>query len=126
MVRTTDSAVKQIISLRKLSDTTPFITTANLLVTELLGSSSLSSDLLTEIERYLAAHLVALHPDERQIEEQEIGDTRDKYVGKFAMGLQSTQFGQTVLMLDTTGVFASQGLKAASLDVISVPYDPVL
>ena len=47
MARTTDTEVKKIISLNSVTDTTPFIATANLLVTKHLGNSGLSADELT-------------------------------------------------------------------------------
>jgi len=123
MARTTDSAVQEIISLKVLTDTTPFITTANLLVTQHLGSSGLSTDLLEEIEKYLAAHLVALHPDERQLSEQKIGESSEKYVGQFGMGLDSTNFGQNVKVLDSTGYLASLGSgPVVDIDSVSITY----
>jgi hypothetical protein len=121
MARTTDSEVKKIISLNSITDTTSFITTANLLVTQNLGNSGLSDDMLTEIEKYLTAHLLALHPDERQLIDQKLGDATDKLGGDFGKGLDFTQFGQTVKMLDTTGTFAttSEGQKSV-VDVINI------
>jgi hypothetical protein len=121
MARTTDSEVKKIISLNSITDTTSFITTANLLVTQNLGNSGLSNDMLTEIEKYLTAHLLALHPDERQLIDQKLGDATDKLGGDFGKGLDFTQFGQTVKMLDTTGTFAttSEGQKSV-VDVINI------
>lgn len=120
MARTNDTEVKEIISLNVLTDTTPFITTANLLVTQHLGTSGLSTELLTQIEKYLAAHLVALHPDERQLTEQKIGDSTDKYGGSFGDMLNFTQFGQTVQMLDHTGALAGIGGESVEIDTITV------
>jgi len=114
MTRTNDTDVKKIISLNTITDTSSFIATANLLVTNTLGNSGLGDDLLTEIEKYLTAHLLAMHPDERQLTEQKLGDATDKMTGEFGKGLEMTQFGQTVLLLDSTGSFAklSSGKKA--------------
>jgi len=117
--RVTDEDVQKIISLNILTTTDPFITTANLLVDQHLTSSGLSTALLAEIEKYLAAHLVALHPDERQVVEQKFGDASDKYAGKFGKQLDSTQFGQTVKTLDSTGKLASIGGTVAEIDVVS-------
>jgi len=120
MARTTDSEVKQIISLNVLTDTTPFITTANLLVTQHLGTSGISSDLLAQIEKYLAAHLVALHPDERQLKNQKLGDATDTYGGDFGKMLDFTQYGQMVKMLDYTGTLAGVGGESVEIDTITV------
>lgn len=120
MARTTDDEVQEIITLNVLTDTTPFITTANLLVTTHLGSSGLSSDLLTQIEKYLAAHLVALHPDERQLKSQKLGDATDTYAGEFGKNLDFTQYGQMVKMLDSTGKLAGLGGQIVEIDTITV------
>ena len=124
MARTTDAEVKEIISLTTLTDTTPFINTANILVTQHLGNSNISSALLEEIEKYLAAHLVALHPDERQVTKQKIGEAEDTYAGNFGTQLDFTQFGQMVKTLDYTGTFAGIGSNNyVTIGVINVPYD---
>jgi len=119
--RVTDADVKQIIALNVLTDTTVFIDTAHLLVDEYLSTKGISEALLTQIEKYLSAHLVALHNDERQLTEQELGDATDTYTGTFGKGLDSTQYGQTVKMLDPTGIFAGiSDAKYVSLDVITI------
>ncbi len=123
MARTTDAAVKQIISLNVITDTTPFINTANLLVTRHLGNSNLGNALLEEIEKYLAAHLVALHNDERQLTEQKLGDATDKYAGEFGSKLNFTQWGQMVQMLDDTGILAGIGGETVVIDTITVNYN---
>jgi hypothetical protein len=120
MARVTDAQVQEIISLNVLTSTDPFITTANLLVTQHLGSSGLSAAILAQIEKYLAAHLVALHPDERQLTEQKLGEATDKYAGKFGDQLHFTQFGQTVTMLDSTGILAGIGGDTVEIDTITV------
>jgi hypothetical protein len=120
MARTTDAEVKKIIALNVLTDTTPFITTANLLVTQHLGLSGISSDLLAQIEKYLAAHFVALHPDERQLKNQKLGDATDTYGGDFGKMLDFTQYGQMVKMLDYTGTLAGVGGESVEIDTITV------
>lgn len=120
MARTTDAAVQEIITLNVLTDTAPFITTANLLVTTHLGTSGLSSDLLTQIEKYLAAHLVALHPDERQLKSQKLGDATDTFGGEFGKNLEFTQYGQMVKMLDSTGTLAGLGGETVEIDTVTV------
>lgn len=120
MARVTDAEVQEIISLNVLTTTDPFITTANLLVTQHLGSSGLSVAILAQIEKYLAAHLVALHPDERQVTEQKLGDATDKYAGQFGHQLDFTQFGQTVKILDSTGILAGIGGDIVEIDTITV------
>ena len=120
MARTTDTEVKKIISLNSVTDTTPFIDTANLLVTKHLGNSGLSADDLTQIEKYLTAHLLTLHNNERQLKSRKLGDATDTYAGAFGKGLEFSQFGQMVLMLDSTGTMQGLGGKKVSLNVINV------
>jgi hypothetical protein len=94
-----------------IEDVRPFIEVASLLVTELLGNSSLSTEHLAQIEKWLAAHFVAIR-DPRLVQER-IGDVSVKYSTgsmtysnsmKDAAGLNETTYGKQVLLLDTTGI----------------------
>lgn len=123
--RTTDAKVQEIISLNVLTDTTSFIDTANLIVNENLSTSGLSELLLTEIEKYLAAHLVALHPDERQLTKQKISDGEDTFAGDFGDALNFTQFGQMVKFLDSTGTLEGLGGMKVEINTVTVKNDPV-
>jgi len=123
MARVTDSEVKQIISLNEISDTAPFIDTATVIVDEHLMDSGMSDSILKKIELYLTAHLVTLHPSERQLTESRMGDAQDKYTGKFSQGLDSTQFGQMVKILDYTGKLTNMTGKTATIAQIEVTYD---
>ncbi len=113
--------VKDIFEVKNLKDNdiSAFIATANLLVTEVLGSSSLSSDRLKHIEQWLAAHLCATK-DQRQSARTVDGRTTLAFQGKTDMGLEATHYGQTVLMLDSTGSLAeaAAGLKKAEIVMI--------
>ena len=106
MARTTETAVKTVLN-STISDATvtPFISDANILVTQVLGDSDLSDDMLTAIEKWLAAHMLAMTPHERQAFEKEVGKAKEKY-GKGGLRLEATTYGQMVLMLDTTGNFS--------------------
>ena len=107
-VRTTATAVKAIIETTQLDATitTYFIPPANRMVTQVLGTS-LSSAILTDIETWLTAHLLAISV-ERQATKMKIDDTEETY-GKTALGLNNTTYGQMVLALDTTGEMANMG-----------------
>ena len=117
MARTTSGDVSAIIDTDVSIE--PFITTANLLVTQKLGNSTLSAAMLEQIEKYLAAHFVAIR-DPRTTQEDR-GDASASFEGKnqSGMGLKSTQYGQTVIDLDTTGTFANLGQKAPVFQVMS-------
>jgi hypothetical protein len=115
MARVTDEEVKEIISTSL--DTTAFITAANLIVSEFLDSSGLTDAHLKEIERWLAAHLVAIR--DPKVLSEAIGDAQATYeVGILGRGLNFTSYGQQVLILDTTGKLASVGKREAKIETI--------
>ena len=77
------------------------INTANLLI----GSkprmlTDLSSDVLTQIELWLAAHFVSVR--EPRIVEETIDNTRLRYEQPKASGLIASSYGQVAIALDTT------------------------
>jgi len=119
MARTTATAVKQIID-TDLTDTEieAFIAGATEVVTEIVGSdTSLSSDLKTEIERWLTAHMIA-STREQQLSKAKAGPAEATFQGKTGLGLDGTMYGQTVKVLDTTGKFAALGGKGASMTAV--------
>lgn len=93
-----------------------FINTAHVMVEEVLTSTALSSDLLTEIEMWLSAHYACIR--EQRASEESIGaEYRVKYQGTTDMGLKATTYGQQALALDYTGTLANLSAKKASLTV---------
>jgi len=112
--RVTDEDVKKIIS--TTIDTTPFITPANLIVTDRLSGEGLGDPLLKEIERWLAAHLVAIRDPVYKTEKT--GDASATVFAEGGKGLDATPYGQQVKVLDITGKMATLGQKAAKLEVI--------
>ena len=120
MARVTVSEVREIITTSILdASLTVFITQANLFVTANLGGEGLSDDLLKEIERNIAAHFI--HAADPRTTEEKIGDAAEKYSGEFATGLSATSYGQNAMMLDTTGILATVGIKRkrASIGIIN-------
>jgi hypothetical protein len=95
-----------------------FINTAHHLVDEYLLNKGLSSDILAEIEKWLAAHFLSMK-DQRKSQERMGADWNVVYQGKTDMGLNATLYGQQALVLDTTGSLASTGLKRATFEVHS-------
>jgi hypothetical protein len=116
--RVTAAEVKEIIDTTLTeSQIAPFITAANITITDILGATTvLSSDQLKEIERWLSAHFVAIR--DPRISAEKIADASATYQGKTAMGLDSTTYGQQAKMLDTTGALANIGKKKASMNVL--------
>ena len=96
-----------------------YITSANIMVTQILGTT-LDDDVLAEIERWLAGHMIAI-TRERQALEEKAGGAEIIYTGKYGMALSSTSYGQMVLALDTTGEMAkaNQSLKTASIYAVT-------
>lgn len=121
MARVIDEEVKEILD--TTIDTTPFITTANLIVTEELGEASLSDDRMRQIELYLAAHLACLR--DPRISQENIGDASNTYEGKTGMGLDRTSYGQMVRMLDSSGLLADSELKTASIQTVRADLDRI-
>ena len=119
MARVTDYEVKEILDTD--IDTTPFITAANLIVTDILGTSDLNSDLLMEIERWLAAHLASVR--DQQPSRERIGDAEIYYRGTSGLGLNATLYGQQVMMLDTTGAMSNIGKKKVLFTAIDLDLD---
>jgi len=118
-MRTTTDEVRQIMDETELTDAviTSYITGANLLVTQTVGSTGLPSGLLTEIERWLTAHMIA-STRERQAVKEEAGGAKIEYAGVYGEGLKSTTYGQMVLALDTSGSFAALGGKGMSIRAV--------
>ncbi len=96
-----------------------FINAAHLLVVQIdLAGVGLAELLLKEIERWLAAHFLAIR-DQRVQKESVGGEWSAEYQGKTDMGLKSTTYGQQALALDTSGKLAALGQKAAGFTVYS-------
>jgi len=98
-----------------------FITGANQIVTEVLGDENLGSDLLKEIERWLAAHYIAA-TFERQAIEQEAGPVSQKFSDIFGPDLQSSTYGQTASQLDSTNKLDKLGQKTISMIAVDEDY----
>ena len=91
----------------------PYINSANVFVTDLL-TGELTDETLAEIEKWLAAHMATV-TRERLSKEVGAGGAFIKYAGTWGEELTSTQFGQMVLMLDTTNAIRnlSKGKRSA-------------
>ena len=97
----------------------PYISIANSMVDEIPSDAGLGTARLTEIERWLTAHLIVITKERRGIEEEIDGDTRVKYSDIFGEGLKATEYGQMVAQLDTSGSLAAQGKKRVYLKAVT-------
>lgn len=108
MARITQTELEVIISNPSSADLTPFITAANDLVTDRLGSEGMSSTRLKSIELFLAAHFATVLLRRTGVEE--IGEARIEYQpGKLGVFLRSTDYGQAAMSLDTSGKLGAVG-----------------
>lgn len=118
-MRTTIAEVKAILDSTTLTDPviTAFITSANLFVTNSLGSSTLDAATLADIERWVAAHFIA-STLERQTVSESAGSASVKYAGDFnGMGLLLTAYGQMACALDTTGTLTTLAQKKVKASI---------
>ena len=120
--RVSATAVKDIIDTDlTVGQINAFINAANLVVTTQLASAGLGETLLTEIEKWLTAHLLSTR--DQRTESESVGGGGGysvRFQGKTSMGLDATIYGQQVKLLDTSGTLARLGLKTARLNVISL------
>lgn len=121
--RTNVSEIQQIMGTLNF-DVGPFLNTAHIFVENYLVGQGLSDSLLAEIEKYLAAHFVCLRNP--QIIEEAISDGSAKYMRKIqGGGLLSTDYGQTAIQLDTTGILNNSMKSIADVyipDILTEDY----
>ena len=103
----------------------PFIFTANMMVNGYLEDKGLTEEVLTEIEKYLSAHILSVK--DQRVKAEKIDVLSFTYTGNFGMGLKNTQYGQMAILLDTSGTFGEiaegGGKKRASISMINY-HDP--
>lgn len=109
MALVTDNEVKALIDTER--DTTPFINIAHLVVSEQLSGKGLSTDRLTQIELYLAAHFTAVTEERGSLKSIKIGESTDTFDTMAGQGLKLTRFGQQAISLDTSGTLKSMGVQ---------------
>jgi hypothetical protein len=96
------------------------VSVSNTAVTAMIGAASaiidkifeddtvITEELLTELERWLTAHMIASTLN-RTTSKERLGDAEVTYTGKWGERLNSTPYGQMVLTLDITGKMAKSG-----------------
>jgi len=80
---------------------TGYIKSANAFVTASLEPVLTDVTILKEIERWLAAHMIA-STKERQSKEESAGGATIKYAGYWGTGLNGTSYGQMAIAIDTS------------------------
>ena len=105
MARTTSAAVEGIIEVDEEIPLTPFIDIANVLVTEICEPvTTYDAARLEKIERYLSAHFYT-NRDPRASSEG-VSGVQSSYQNAVALGLGTSHYGQTAMLLDTAGGLA--------------------
>ncbi len=112
MARITTAEVKNILN-TSLDD--PIITEhmniAGRFVTDVLTGKGLGVATLRDIELYVSAHLISIRDQAAgAVVEEKIGETSVKYgnASTIGQGLAFTRYGQTAVMLDTSGNLAER------------------
>ena len=97
----------------------PYITSANVFITGIL-EGKLSDPVLFEIERWLSAHMASVSR-ERLAKEEGAGGAYIKYAGEWGDALASTQYGQMVLMLDTSNTLSNLSKGKYKAWIVAIP-----
>ena len=64
--------------------------------------TDIDDTILTEIERWFVAHMIATGI-QRSTKDEKVGEASVSYTGYWSKGLESTPYGQMVMTLDFTG-----------------------
>ncbi|MFP4047483.1 MAG: hypothetical protein ACLFT4_06955 [Bacteroidales bacterium] len=107
MALTTPNDIKLIIDTdMEDDDISGYIDSASALIETWFSGVSASTTMLKEVERWLAAHLIAMSK-ERQVKEEGAGGAYVRYSGIFGTGLKTTSYGQTAIEIDSTNTLKS-------------------
>jgi len=120
MPRVTTDDVKEIMDNCPLSDdiVSTYIDIASAFINKVFDlESGTCTDDYVEMERWLTAHLISVTRF-RSVKEEKLENATVKYTGYWSKGLESTSYGQVVLMLDREGKMAAAGKQAATIYAI--------
>ena len=120
-MRTTEAAVLEIMDTELTEiQLTPFLTTANVLVTTKLAGA-LSDTILAEIEKYLAAHLASFKS--KYAIRETVSEASWTTGFKGGEGLSATPYGEMVKLLDTTGIMTQGATKTVGIATVDFALD---
>lgn len=121
MARVEPNEIKAIMPDSEMTDIqiTGYITSVDVIVTNLFNGVTIGADLLKEIERWLVAHAIA-STAERMAKKESAGDASIEYAGTFGSGLYSTSYGQMAVSIDNTGTLdaAAEGQKQVLFEAL--------
>ena len=104
-LRATDSDVRDAADLDPTINLLVFMRAANKIVDYVVTQDAdglLSTGLLKDIETFVAAHFAVCNRD-KQYTSKSTGGASGSFQGQYAMRLESTDPGQTAMLLDVTG-----------------------
>ncbi len=116
--RVTSAEVKVIVETSISDVTTPFIDMATLIVDEDLADTGMSAARLTKIELYLAAHFVLMTEERGGLTKTKTGESEDTFRSFMGLALKGTRYGQTALLLDSSGVLTTMGQYRATIEAL--------
>lgn len=114
--RTSDQLIRGVIETDLTVSLGPFIAPANALVNWLQTADAadeavLNTDLLKQIETFLAAHFYVCNRD-KQYTSKSTGGASGSFQGSYAQVLMSTDPGHTACLLDVSGKLAQRSQEA--------------
>jgi len=113
-----EQEIRDLIEVKDTDSMRPFLDTANALTDKVAAEDSsdeLTDAMLAEIEKYLAAHFAAHR--HQQYASESTGGASATYQGQFGMGLSSTQWGQSAMIMDVTGYLRDLDEGVTTVDV---------
>jgi hypothetical protein len=127
-IRVTEAQVKEVIDTELTEEQVrPFLDAASALVDDTLltddegVSLGYGDTILAQIEKWLAAHFVAVR--DPRITEEELGEGRARYaVPTGGKGLEATVYGKQAMVLDHKGILKeiSETTMTAKIEVIEL------
>lgn len=98
------------------AETTAFIESAHVLLCAVLDGYGVPTSLMTQIEKYLAAHYAAIAYPVTQREG--LGPLSRSYATKIDLRLNNTKYGQQAIALDPTGILGEE--KKVTISMTSI------
>lgn len=102
------------------SDLSGFVKTAEVVVDDQLSDKELSGDVLDQITIYLAAHFATVGLDKGGLRSKKVGEATETYrnPGDKDIGFRATSYGQTAMLLDTSGTLAGLNSNSSALPAL--------
>ena len=108
MATVTTDEVKKLLAIEEEVNLTTFIAAADLIVSEDLASTSLTTDRKKLITLFLAAHFATLSLEKGGLTRYEVGESSESYKAGSDLdrGFSLTRYGQQAISLDNSGTLA--------------------